>query len=69
MAFATFMASPAGRGIRIVVGVALIYWGLLYGNVLLAVAGLVPLAAGVLNLCVLAPLIGAPFRGSDVRKP
>lgn len=69
MAFATFMASPAGRGIRIVAGVALIYWGLLYGSVLLAVAGLVPLAAGVLNLCVLAPLIGAPFRGRDVRKP
>jgi hypothetical protein len=68
MAFAKFMASAAGRGIRIVLGLSLIFWGLLEGTPLLAVAGLVPLAAGVFNWCLLAPLIGAPFRGIDALK-
>ncbi len=69
MPFAKFMASAAGRGIRIVLGLALIFWGLLHGTPLLAVVGLIPLAAGVFNRCLLAPLIGAPFRGSDARTP
>ena len=68
MPFAKFMASAAGRGVRIVLGLALMFWGVLDGQPLLIAAGLVPLAAGVLNLCLLAPLIGAPFRGSDARK-
>ena len=68
MPFAKFMASAAGRGVRIVLGLALMFWGVLDGKPLLIAAGLVPLAAGVLNLCLLAPLIGAPFRGSDARK-
>lgn len=68
MPFAKFMASAAGRGIRIVLGLALIFWGLLHGQTLLTVVGLVPLAAGVFNRCLIAPLIGAPFRGADALK-
>lgn len=68
MPFAKFMASAAGRGIRIVLGLALIFWGLLHGERLLAIAGLVPLAAGAFNWCLIAPLIGAPFRGRDALK-
>ena len=69
MAFARFMASPAGRGIRILAGVVLIVVG--YGmhsglGTVLAVAGLVPVAAGVLNLCLFGPLFHAPFAGKDV---
>ena len=65
--FARFMAGPAGRGIRIIAGLALIGagWtriGTLLG-VALMIAGLVPLLAGVFNVCVLAALIGAPFSG------
>lgn len=68
MAFAAFMASGLGRGVRIVAGVLLIAWGLfLGGGVVPAVIGLVPLIAGVLDICLLAPLFGAPLKGAEVR--
>ncbi len=68
MAFACFMARPAGRALRIVAGLALIGWGYTMrattpGTVLMVV-GVVPLMAGVLNLCLLAPILGAPFSGT-----
>jgi hypothetical protein len=70
MGFARFMASAAGRGIRIVAGIALIAYGLLVAHgttgTVIAVIGLVPLALGSLNLCLLGPLFGAPFRGADL---
>lgn len=67
MAFACFMAKPLGRGLRIVGGLALIGWGYTMrgttpGTVLM-IAGVLPLLAGLLNLCFLAPIIGAPFSG------
>lgn len=66
MSFARFMASPAGRTIRIVAGLVLITIGLiLVPGVLgwvLAAVGLAPLVAGTLDVCLIAPLIGAPFR-------
>lgn len=68
MSFAKFMATAPGRALRIVLGLALIYWGWLFGATLLAVAGLVPIAAGAFNWCLIAPLIGAPFRGADALK-
>ncbi len=69
MTFPRLMASPAGRAIRIVAGLALITLGLtlvhgVVGWVLVAV-GLAPLLAGTLNVCLIAPLIGAPFWGAD----
>jgi predicted cobalt transporter CbtA len=72
MGFAKFMTSMLGRGIRIVVGMALVLAGLLtmHGatGIILAVVGLVPLLAGILNVCVFAPLFGGPFNGRDVQK-
>jgi DUF2892 family protein len=70
MGFAKFMSSPYGRMLRIVAGVALIgaglyvqgTWGLILG-----VIGAVPLLAGVFDVCIFAPLVGAPFSGSKVR--
>jgi len=66
-AFASFMASMAGRGIRIFAGLALIAWGVTHRNstpgMILLGVGFVPLLAGMLNLCLLAPLLGAPFSG------
>ncbi|GAC1657624.1 MAG: hypothetical protein NVS4B3_24360 [Gemmatimonadaceae bacterium] len=66
------MASGAGRWLRIVAGVALITWGWSLhervAGIVLMVVGLVPLLAGVLNVCLLAPLIGAPFAGRDARQ-
>jgi len=71
-AFFRFIASPAGRVIRIVAGLALILIGLLAleGLVgwIVAIVGLVPLAAGVFDWCVFAPLFGLPFVGSRLRQ-
>ena len=72
MSFARFMATPAGRGIRVAAGIALIIAGLVIGSAggyVLAAVGLVPLLAGALNVCVIAPLLKAPFRGKGLTNP
>jgi len=67
MKFAKFMASPLGRGVRIAAGLALIYIGFFVitgsGGVVLGIVGLAPLFAGIFDVCLLAPLFGAPFSG------
>ena len=69
--FCTFMASAAGRIIRIVVGAVLIAWGLLWlggtVGIIVAVVGLVPFLAGLLDFCVFAPLFGCPWAGAQIR--
>jgi Inner membrane protein YgaP-like, transmembrane domain len=69
MAFAEWMATPLGRALRVVVGVLLIYLGLAVmrgvGGAVLAAVGVVPLVAGILNLCLVGPLIGAPMKGAS----
>ncbi|MBL8133651.1 MAG: DUF2892 domain-containing protein [Anaerolineae bacterium] len=71
MAFAKFMASTTGRLLRIVAGIVLIIVGLAVvqgtGGIILAVVGLLPLAAGVFDFCVFAPLFGQPFSGPAIR--
>ena len=71
MGFAQFMSSGLGRGLRIVAGIILIAVGLAVvgrtGGIVLAVVGLVPLLAGVFDVCLFAPLFGAPLKGADVR--
>ncbi len=69
--FARFMATPAGRLIRIVPGIALIAWGLprraaAAGIVGIAI-GVVLLLAGALNFCGISAILGGPFKGSDAR--
>lgn len=70
MAFALFMASPVGRVFRIMAGLLLIALGLLLvkdtAGWLMAVVGLAPLAAGVFDFCLFAPLFGAPLQGTKV---
>jgi hypothetical protein len=69
--FITFMASGTGRLLRIVAGIVLIAIGLLVvqntGGIILAIIGLVPLLAGILDVCVFAPLFGNPFSGPKIR--
>jgi len=71
MGFAKFMSSGLGRGLRIVVGLALIVIGLVSvggtGGLILAIVGAVPLFAGALDVCLFAPLFGAPLKGAEVR--
>ncbi len=68
MAVVNFMKSGAGRVARIVAGLALIVIGLAViggtGGIILAVVGLVPLAAGLANVCLFAPLFGADLHGN-----
>lgn len=70
MSFVTFMSSSAGRGVRVVAGLALIVVGFLAGGgwLALALVGLVPLAAGVFDVCLFAPLAKLPFSGRAVRE-
>jgi hypothetical protein len=66
MAFAKWMASGWGRAGRIVAGLILVAFGLYLQNtwgLVVAFIGLVPLAAGVFNLCLFAPLFGGPLNG------
>lgn len=69
--FCTFMASMTGRIVRIVAGIVLIAVGLAWirgvWGIILAIVGVVPLAAGVLDFCVFAPLFGCPLSGPKIR--
>ena len=67
----TFLASSAGRIGRIIAGVVLIALGLLAiggaAGIIVAVIGLAPLAAGVFDFCIFAPLASLPFNGAALR--
>lgn len=69
MGFSKFMASTTGRAVRVIVGVALIVAGGLLGGGwwALAIVGLVPLAAGALDICLFNVLFGQPLSGKVVR--
>jgi len=59
-----FMSSRIGRLLRVAAGMALIIVGLEFGGgwLTLSVFGLIPLFAGALNVCLLAPLLGQPLK-------
>jgi len=66
MAIAQFMASPMGRIARVVLGVVLIVLGFVLGGgagIALIIAGLLPIATGALDVCLIAPIAGLPLRG------
>ena len=65
-----FLASQPGRVVRAVLGVALIATGASLGGWwwVLAVVGLLPLAAGVFDFCTLAPLFRLPLSGRRIRE-
>jgi hypothetical protein len=69
--FVSFMASTAGRVLRAVVGIVLVYvgWVTMGGTagIILALVGLVMIAAGVFDFCLFAPLFGNPFSGKKIR--
>jgi len=66
MKFAQWMSSSMGRGARVLAGLVLVVWGLALGGgwVALSVVGLVPLVAGMANVCLLAPLFHQPLKGA-----
>lgn len=68
MKLVNLMSTVYGRGIRILLGAALIVLGLfLVGGAwgtAIAVVGIVPILAGVFNVCLVAPALGQPFSGA-----
>jgi hypothetical protein len=70
-AFVQFMASPAGRFLRVIAGSALIVWGLFFtggfNGKLIAGIGLLPILTGAFNICVIAPFLGSLINGSKVK--
>ncbi len=70
--FFQFMASTNGRIVRAVAGIVLVWLGLAVvggtGGWILAIVGLVPLAAGVFDFCVFSALFGGKFWGKEIRK-
>lgn len=69
LAFAKWMAHPLGRLLRAGVGVGIMGAGLFAiggtAGLVVAVAGTIPFVAGTANICILAPILRAPFRGED----
>ena len=69
--FVSFMQTPAGRVTRVVGGVALIGSGLIglggVGGYIMAALGVIPLAAGLFDFCVLAPFFRIPWSGAKIR--
>ncbi len=69
--FVKVMVSPTGRLARIAAGIALVAGGLLAvggtAGTVVAVVGLVPLAAGAVDGCLFAPLFGYFLSGSRTR--
>jgi hypothetical protein len=71
--FVVFMSNTSGRMLRVVAGVILALLGLFVApagiprDVLIGL-GVIVFLAGALNVCLFAPLFGAPFMGKDVRR-
>lgn len=68
MTFVTFMNSGTGRAARIIAALVLTVLGLAViggtGGIVLAVVGLVPLAAGLANVCLFGPLLGVDLHAN-----
>jgi len=69
MGFVGFMSSSSGRSLRGIVGFVLFGVGVALGGAwwILAAVGLVFIAVGVFDVCLLAPLFGQPLSGKAVR--
>lgn len=69
--FAQFIASGPGRLVRIVAGLALMGVGYALqqstAGIILMIVGLIPLIAGVFDLCLISPLLGGPLSGRRIR--
>ncbi len=66
------LASYTGRICRIIAGGAIFWLGLFTipgaTGVAVMIVGFVPILAGVMDFCLIAPLFGDPFSGYDIRE-
>jgi len=57
------MRGPVGRVLRIVLGIALAWWGFTSAGWLIGIIGVTVIAAGTFNFCIFAPLFGRTIWG------
>lgn len=70
-AFGQFMASSAGRDIRMAVGIAPLLAGLVVGGIggwMLTAFGLLLVAAGMFDFCLITGLVDNIWSGQEVRE-
>lgn len=66
--FLSFMSTPTGRVLRVLLGVALFAAGMVTGNALgtgLKVFAFLPPITGILGVCPFNPMIGRPLRCNE----
>ena len=70
--FARFVNSPAGRLVRVVVGLCLFVLGYALrpgaGGIVLMLVGMILVAAGLFHLCLISALLGGPISGARINK-
>lgn len=66
-----FMTGTMGRLTRIALGLVLIVWGVYYSNItpnwIFIIIGIIPLAAGIFNFCLIAPIFGYSFNSDKAK--
>ena len=71
MALVKLASSQSGRIARVLAGILLFAVGLwlIQGTLgmVVAIVSLVPIAAGLMDVCLAAPLLGAPLKGNEAR--
>ncbi len=70
--FSKFLNTPAGRVLRLVLGIGFIVIGFIYRDhtlgVISIVWGLLPLSAGVFDICYVSAALGGPLSGKEIRR-
>ena len=69
--FVSFISSPAGRLLRVVIGVGLLIYGfnaVSTAGQVIGFLGIFPLFAGAFDVCVIGPLFGGFFSGDKMRQ-
>ena len=70
--FARFINSSAGRVFRLAVGTGFLVVGYLYRDQTLGVIAMVfsilPLSAGMFDLCYISAILGGPLSGAKIRE-
>jgi hypothetical protein len=70
--FALFINSPTGRVFRLIVGMGFLVVGYLFRDQTLGVIAMVfsilPLSAGVFDLCYVSAVLGGPLSGAKIRE-